>query len=165
MLEIRQLNTFCTAAKTLNFTRTVEMLNYAESSVTMQIQALEDELGVRLFERLGKSLKLTSAGERLLSYSQHILRLVDEAKTAVSAGDEPQGTLTIGSVESLCTYRLPPLLKAFRSRFPKVRLVLHPSMCGDLSKESSKGGTTQRLPSTNRSAPPSCSPSRCRKKS
>ena len=66
MLEIRQLNTFCTAAKTLNFTRTAEMLNYAQSSVTMQIQALEDELGVRLFERLGKSLKLTSVGERLL---------------------------------------------------------------------------------------------------
>ena len=133
-LELRQLNTFCVAASTLNFTRTAEMLNYAQSSVTMQIQALEEELGVRLFERLGKSLKLTSAGERLLGYSQHILRLVDEATTAVSAGDEPQGTLTIGSAESLCTYRLPPLLRTFRERYPKVKLVLHPSTCEELSK-------------------------------
>lgn len=138
-MELRQLNTFCIAAKTLNFTRTAEMLNYAQSSVTAQIQALEEEFGAPLFERLGKSLVLTSAGERLLGYAQQIMKLVGEAGEVVPAGDEPAGTLTIGSVESLCTYRLPPLLQAFRKRFPKVQLVLHPGLCAELPRGLAAG--------------------------
>jgi len=138
-MELRQLKTFCVAAKTLNFTRAAEILNYAQSSVTMQIQSLEEELGVRLFERLGKSLILTAAGERLLSYAHEVLKLVDEAKAAVAPGDEPQGTLVIGSVESLCTYRLPPLLREFRERYPKVQMILRPAFCDDLSRGVAEG--------------------------
>jgi len=138
-MELRQLKTFCLAAETLNFSRTAEMLNYAQSSVTMQIQALEEELGVMLFERLGKVLKLTSEGERFLRYSKEILRLAEEARETVATGDRPAGTLTIGSVESLCTYRLPPLLRVFRERFPDVRLVLHPSACADLTRGVQEG--------------------------
>ncbi|HEX6972078.1 MAG TPA: LysR family transcriptional regulator [Limnochordia bacterium] len=138
-MDLRQLRTFIHAAGTLNFTRTAEAFNYAQSSVTAQIQALEAELGVQLFERLGKRLKLSSAGERLLEYAQEILRLVDEAKRVVSAGEEPVGVLRIGSVESLCTYRLPPLLQAFRKRFPKVQLVLHPSACAELPRGLTEG--------------------------
>ncbi len=61
MMELRQLNTFRTVATTLNFTRAAEALNYVPSNVTMQIKALEEELGVRLFDRLGKQLVLTTA--------------------------------------------------------------------------------------------------------
>ncbi|GJM73963.1 hypothetical protein HMSSN036_61790 [Paenibacillus macerans] len=66
-MELRQLITFRTVASTLNFTRAAEVLGYVPSNVTMQIKALEDELGVRLFDRLGKQLVLTAAGKRFFN--------------------------------------------------------------------------------------------------
>ncbi len=138
-MELRQLNTFCVAAATLNFTRTAERLNYAQSSVTAQIQSLETELGVRLFDRLGKRLRLTEEGERFQSYARQILRLADEARVALDPTQELRGRLTIGSVESLCTYRLPPLLHVFRERYPNVELILQPDMCRNLRRGLAEG--------------------------
>lgn len=66
-MELRQLNTFRTVASTLNFSRAAEVLNYVPSNITMQIKALEEELGVRLFDRLGKKLVLTTAGKRFFN--------------------------------------------------------------------------------------------------
>ena len=109
-MELKPLQTFKILADELNFTRTAERLNYAQSSVTAQIQGLEQELGVPLFERLGRRIRLTEAGTRLLRYADEILRLTDEALLAVPGQGEPSGTLTIGAVESLCTYRLAPIL-------------------------------------------------------
>ncbi len=114
-------------------------MNYAQSSVTAQIQALEQEFGVQLFERLGKRIRLTEAGERLLLYADQILRQSDVARLTVPGHNEPGGTLTIGSVESLCTYRLAPVLMAFRSRYPRVELVFRTGICADLRKEVSHG--------------------------
>ena len=114
-------------------------MNYAQSNVTAQIQALEQEFGVQLFERLGKRIRLTEAGERLLLYADQILRQSDETRLTVPGHNEPGGTLTIGSVESLCTYRLAPVLMAFRSRYPRVELVFRTGICADLRKEVSHG--------------------------
>ena len=69
-MEFRQLVTFRMVAETLSFSRTAQALNYVQSSVTAQIQALEEELGVRLFDRLGKRVALTDAGARLLPYAE-----------------------------------------------------------------------------------------------
>lgn len=134
-MELKQLHTFKTLAEELNFTRTAERLNYAQSSVTTQIQGLEQEFGVQLFERLGKRIRITEAGTRLLCYADEILRLSDEAHIAVPGHTEPSGTLTIGAVESLCTYRLAVVLKAFRSRYPHVELVFRTGICANLRKE------------------------------
>lgn len=134
-VELKQLQTFKALAQELNFTRTAERLNYAQSSVTAQIQALEQELGVKLFERLGKRIRLTEAGTRLLQYADDILRLSDEAHLAVPDQCEPSGTITIGAVESLCTYRLAPVLKVFRSSYPKVELIFRTGICANLRRE------------------------------
>ena len=125
-MEIRQLNTFVAVAETLSFTRAAERLNYAQSSVTAQIQALEEELGVPLFERLGRRVALSTAGLRLQPYAEKILRLSEEARVAVPDDHLPGGTLTIGAPESLCAYRLPPVLFQFKNLFPRVRLVFWP---------------------------------------
>jgi DNA-binding transcriptional LysR family regulator len=74
-MELRQLATFSTLAHTLNFTRAAALLNYAQSSVTAQIQALEEELGTPLFNRLGRRVTLTDAGQRFLSYAERVLAL------------------------------------------------------------------------------------------
>jgi DNA-binding transcriptional LysR family regulator len=123
-MELRQLNTFQTVATTLNFSRAAEALNYVPSNVTMQIKALEEELGVRLFERLGKQLVLTTAGKRFSTHVQDVLNKLDEARSSVLHDNEVlSGTLTISANEVVCAYRLPDVFKVFRSRYPRVRLI------------------------------------------
>lgn len=133
-MEFKQLHTFKVLTEELNFTRTAERLNYAQSSVTAQIQTLEQEFGVQLFERLGKRIRMTEAGEHLLLYADRMLSLAEEAHLAVPGNGEPNGTLTIGAVESLCTYRLAPVLMDFRARHPNVELVFKTGICANLRK-------------------------------
>ncbi|MFM9279406.1 LysR family transcriptional regulator [Paenibacillus jiagnxiensis] len=122
-MELRQLNTFRMVASTLNFSRAAEVLGYVPSNVTMQIKALEDELGVRLFDRLGKQLVLTTAGKSFLTHIQSVLDKLDEARSAVHDNEVLSGTLTISANEVICAYRLPIVFRVFRSRYPGVRLI------------------------------------------
>ncbi|WP_139999935.1 LysR family transcriptional regulator [Paenibacillus paridis] len=122
-MELRQLKTFRTVASTLNFTRAAEVLNYVPSNVTMQIKALEDELGVRLFDRLGKQLVITTAGKRFLTHIQGVLNKLDEARSDVHDNEILSGTLTISANEVICAYRLPAVFQRFRSQHPGVRLI------------------------------------------
>lgn len=138
-MELRQLATFREVAAAGGFTKAAERLGYAQSSVTTQIQALERELGVRLFERLGKRVVLTESGRLLLGYAERILKLADEARAAIAQGDEPTGTLIIGAAETLCTYRLPPVLRRYRARFPRVQLILKPGLCPDMRRAVREG--------------------------
>lgn len=102
-MELRQLNTFCTVATTLNFTRAAEVQNYVPSNVTMQIKALEEELDVRLFDRLGKQLVLSAAGKRFLIHARSVLDKLDEASSVVHDNEALSGTLTISANEDYRT--------------------------------------------------------------
>lgn len=131
-MELRHLRTFRVVARTLNFTHAAAELHYAQSSVTEQVQALEAELGTPLFER-GRRLRLTAAGERLVGYADRVLALVEEAKAAVDGErGEPDGELVIGALETLCAQRIPPLLAAYRTRWPNVGLTLREAGRGEL---------------------------------
>ncbi|WP_055490387.1 LysR family transcriptional regulator [Streptomyces sp. TP-A0356] len=130
-MEIRHLVTFQRVAALMSFTRAAEELSYAQSSVTTQVRALETSLGVELFDRLGGRIRLTAAGEKLLTYAEQILTLTEEARADVAGGDGPSGTLVIGTMESITSYRLPPLLELFHHRHPKVQLSLRPSLCAE----------------------------------
>lgn len=123
-MEIRQLHTFRTVSRTLNFSRAAAMLNYAQSTVSAQIQALEEELGVPLFDRLGKHVTLTAAGQELLEYAEKILNLTDEAQAALSTRERLTGSLIINAPETLSAHRLPGVLRRFRECFPQVQLSL-----------------------------------------
>ncbi|TVT28925.1 LysR family transcriptional regulator [Salinicoccus cyprini] len=127
-MEIKQLLIFQTAAKELNFTRTAQMLGYAQSSITANITALETELGVQLFERLGKRVILTEAGRNLQNYADRILDLTMEASAIIGNNSEPSGILTICASETHCTYRLPAILKDFQEKYPKVELIFRPAV-------------------------------------
>lgn len=124
-MELRQLKTFITIAKLLSFTKAAAELGYAQSSVTSQIQTLEEEFGTVLFERLGRQIKLTKDGEYLLSYAAKIVKLSAEAKDLLSSSPVPKGALTIGTAESLCIHRLPEVFKTFRANYPYVELNLN----------------------------------------
>ncbi|GLV54753.1 LysR family transcriptional regulator [Dictyobacter sp. S3.2.2.5] len=138
-MELRQLVTFRMVATTLSFSRTAQSLNYVQSSVTAQMQALEEELGVRLFDRLGKRIALTDAGKRFLPYVEKILGLTEEAREVVTDEDVPSGSLVISAPETLCIYRLPTLLRLFRDRFPQVKVIFKPSPYEELRRRVSDG--------------------------
>lgn len=121
-MELRQLNTFVKIATYKSFSKTAQDLGYAQSSVTSQIQLLEQELNVRLFERLGHQIALTYEGEKLLPIAEQMLKLANDAVNITGASEIPSGRLIIGAVESLCITRLPELLKEYRRRYPEVEI-------------------------------------------
>lgn len=138
-MELRNLITFRTVAEVNGFTRAAEQLGYAQSSVTAQIQNLEEELGVSLFDRMGKKIVLTEAGHKLLAYTISIIQLHDEAKQAIRPEARPSGVLTIGSPESLAAFRLPPLIQEYKQRFPQVKIVLKPGSCCQMGQMVKRG--------------------------
>lgn len=133
-MELRQLTTFRTIAQAGSFSRAATALNYAQSTVSAQIQSLEEELGVSLFDRLGKTVVLTDAGQTLLGYAEKILNLADEARTTVASGDVLTGSLTISAAETLCAYRMPAILREFRQRYPQVEVTLRLNPEGNLEQ-------------------------------
>lgn len=139
-MDHKQINTFLKVAETLNFTKAAQQLNFAQSSVTAHIRSVEEELGQPLFERLGKKIRLTSAGHAFLSYAERLVQLTREAKQVISASNEPEGTIVIGAQESQCTYRLPPVLKEFKRRYPKVKVVFKPAHSDDMARKQLKDG-------------------------
>jgi len=138
-MELRQLKTFHTLASTLNFTRAAEVQNYVPSTVTMQMKTLEEELGVKLVDRLGKKVTLTDEGRKFLCYVENILCLLEEAEQAVKQSGEVTGTVVISADETLCTYRLPAVLRSFSLRYPGIRLIFLPLVSRNLKQSLREG--------------------------
>ncbi|MBW7453491.1 LysR family transcriptional regulator [Paenibacillus sepulcri] len=124
-MEFTYLKTFREVAKWGSYTRAAEVLGYAQSSITMQVQKLEETYGTVLVERFGRNMKLTIAGEALLLYVNDILRLHEESKEVVS--QQSRGTLSIGTIETLAAYVLPPHLQSYRQQYPGISVTIQPA--------------------------------------
>ncbi|WP_090984026.1 LysR family transcriptional regulator [Paenibacillus sp. CF384] len=124
-MELTYLKTFREVAKCGSYTRAAESLGYAQSSITSQIQKLEEAYGAVLLERFGRGMRLTMAGEALLQYANDIHRLHEESKEVVAK--QAKGTLSIGTIETLAAFYLPPHLQAYRREFPEVNIVIQPA--------------------------------------
>ena len=124
-MELRYLRYFVTVAERQNFTRAAEELHVAQSAISQQIKALEDELGVSLLHRTKRSVKLTAAGHAFLSEAKEILAHAELSKqVARRAARGETGTLAIGHIcVSGCSF-LPELIQLYRKRFPAVRVHL-----------------------------------------
>lgn len=114
------MRSFLEVARCQSFTKAAENLGYVQSSVTAQIQKLENEYGVVLFERYGRTMRLTSAGEQLRGMFEKILEIYDDSKRLISR--QAKGNLEIGTIESLMGFYLPPLLHRFLQSFPDFNL-------------------------------------------
>ena len=130
-MDLKQLNTFLTISRLQSFTKAAEELSYAQSSITSQIKLLEDELGVKLFERMGKNIFLTHEGKKLIPYARQMLSLSTDIKNNLSENMLPSGLLTIGVAESLCVIRLPEIIKRYRKLYPNVEISLKFGSCAD----------------------------------
>ncbi|MED0674399.1 LysR family transcriptional regulator [Aneurinibacillus thermoaerophilus] len=94
-MEIRHLNTFKAVIQTGSFTKAAELLNYSQSTVTFHIKAIEEELGTPIFDRIGKRIFLTEAGEKLLPHAIQILNVFRNVKEATGEHGEIKGQLKI----------------------------------------------------------------------
>jgi len=127
-MELRHLRYFVAVAEELHFGRAARKLHISQPPLSMQIRALEDELGVILLKRTQRHVSLTQAGTALLGEARHILARVEQAVLTTSrAGRGEIGELVIGFI-SVADYNVLPLvLREFRRRFPLVNLTLRES--------------------------------------
>lgn len=121
-MDFKRLRTFRSAATTLNFSETAVQLNYVQSAVTAHIRGIEDELGVRLFDRSGRKVQLTTAGIQLLHYADELFALKNQAEQAIKQNQKVSGQLTIAGYETVITYRLPKLFRQYANHYPDVEL-------------------------------------------
>lgn len=131
-MEINYYKTFREVARWRSFTKAAEELGYAQSSVTTQIQKLEQEYGVKLFERWGKAIRPTPAGEQLLVYAEKVLALTDEIKEKICSEHEAVGSIKLGTVESLASFFLPSHLQKFQKEYPEIKLFVQRGISFDL---------------------------------
>lgn len=119
-MELRQLSTFIRVAQFKSFSKAAESLGYSQSAVTVQIHQLEEELGTRLFDRMGKRIALTDPGAQFLERAYEVLNEVNKARLSVSDAGELRGRLHIGTIESLCFFKLPAVLRMYWEKHPQV---------------------------------------------
>jgi DNA-binding transcriptional LysR family regulator len=138
-MEIRHLITLKAIVDKGGFAKAATHLGYAQSTVTSHIQTLEQELGVPLFDRIGKKVQLTEVGEQFLTHAGDMIQLYTKAKDVFKMEKEETGTLRIGAPESLTIYRLPLIIQSFRKRYPKINIIMKSGNCWDLKEELRKG--------------------------
>ncbi len=123
-MEISDLKVFEAVSRLGSMNRAATELHTVQSNVTARIRILEDELGVPLFQRHARGVTATPAGKRMLPFIGRIAKLLAEAQAAAKDDGVPNGTLTLGSMETTAALRLSPILTEFLSTYPKVRLAL-----------------------------------------
>ncbi|MBI5589460.1 MAG: LysR family transcriptional regulator [Deltaproteobacteria bacterium] len=133
-MELRNVKTFVSVAGLMSFRRAAAMLNYAPSTVSAQVQTLEEELQLKLFDRLEKGIRLTEAGARFLPYAVKLLEMARESISAVAGEHARKGMLVIRMPETLAAYRFPALLPLFRQEYPTVGIRLRGSSTHDVQR-------------------------------
>ena len=123
-MDAADLRMFQSVASTGSMNKAALELNTVQSNVTARIRALEDEIGLALFERSNRGVTLTAAGRRLLPFAARAARLLDDAKRAVTDQGAPSGALVVGSLETTAALRLSPMLAEFVAAHPAVDLSL-----------------------------------------
>jgi DNA-binding transcriptional LysR family regulator len=133
IMDLDQMRGFLETAREKSFTKAAAKLFLTQPAVSLQVKALETELGTQRFERRGKQVLLTDAGRLLYERSEVILELVTRVhQDMASLGVLKTGRLRVGTSDTNCAYVLPPVVKAFREAYPGVELRLTDRMSADV---------------------------------
>lgn len=120
-LDLKKMNTFRKIAESGSFYKASIILGYSPAAVSIQIQQLELDLGIKLFDRLGKQVRLTDHGKQFYPYAEKILMLNEEVKESLIRKDDPlTGELRIGTIDSICDTLFPQVLAEFYEKNPNV---------------------------------------------
>lgn len=123
-MELREIKTFLVAAEKMNFSRAAEQLGYSQAAVTIQIKQLEKELGILLFDRIGKSVYLTDKGKEFLVDAQKILLYTEEAISEIKNDTTYSGVIKIGTSESILSTSFPGIIKKFHQMYPNMHICI-----------------------------------------
>lgn len=124
-IDSRQLVNFVTLAETRNFTQAAKTLNLTQSAISHSIKSLEEDVGCRLFERIGKKVFLSVQGESLLGTATQILNLMNSSRERLrSRNSWGVGRLRIAAPASICEYLVPEILREFKESFPQCEIKL-----------------------------------------
>ena len=122
-MDTQLLGAFLAVAETASFSVAAERLHLTQPAVSKRIAALEEQLGARLFDRIGRHVSLTESGRRLLPRAQRILREIEDTERVIrDLSGSVSGPLTIATSHHIGLHRLPPVLREFSRRHPDVRL-------------------------------------------
>ncbi|HEX2331164.1 MAG TPA: LysR family transcriptional regulator [Candidatus Angelobacter sp.] len=124
-MEVHQLRYFCAVAETGSFTRAAEREQVAQPSLSQQIMKLEEELGVRLFDRLGRSVRLTDPGQTFLPRARTILSEMKAAKEEVADRQATvSGPVSVGVIPTIAPYFLPSRIASFTRKYPQASITV-----------------------------------------
>jgi LysR family hydrogen peroxide-inducible transcriptional activator len=122
-MELHQLRYVCAVAETGSFSRAAERCQIAQPSLSQQVLKLEEELDVKLFDRLGRGIRLTEPGRAFLPHARAVLDQVDAARASVALNHaDVRGSVTLGAIPTVAPYLIPRYTAAFTKRFPDARL-------------------------------------------
>lgn len=139
-MDIRRLEVFCKVVELKSFTRAAEAVHLSQPSVSEHVRSLEETVGEKLLDRLGREVQVTGAGQVLYRYARRIIQLRDEALQALrSYGGQLSGTLRLGASTIPGAYLLPQRLEAFQSRLPGTRIMLRISGTARIVQEVLQG--------------------------
>ena len=128
-MELKNLRTFQAVVDHGSYQKAADVLGYTQSTVSVQIQQLEEELGVPLFQRVGRRMVLTQVGERALTQARELLLAAERLSSLGQDSGTPAGTLRVDMAETLLCYRMQPVIQAFREQAPQVRLIIRSRNC------------------------------------
>lgn len=135
-MELRQLEYFMAVCKELHFTRAAEKLNIAQPTLSQQIKSLEGQVGLPLFDRIGKKIALTEAGKILLDHSRRVFFEIEQAEAAIrDLNGLQRGMLTIGSLLTCVSYLLTPAVLEFNRLYPNINLSVSGMRTEDIHKQ------------------------------
>ena len=122
-MDTQQITAFIAVAETSSFTLAAERLYLTQPAISKRINLLEQFLGNRLFDRIGKKIKLTEAGQILMPHAKKILREIEDTRNAVqNLSQSVSGRLTLASSHHIGLHRLPPVLKQYSGSYPDVSI-------------------------------------------
>lgn len=134
-MNLNQLRIFHCAAKLSNFTRAAEELHLTQPGISKHLKALEEYYGAQLFDRLGRKVVLTQAGEALFEATNAAFNLLDQAKTRIDdLSGLMAGKLAIGTSVTIGTYILPEKLVRFRQRYPGIKIKVETALSGQITE-------------------------------
>jgi len=138
-VNLRFLETFVWIARLGSFTKTAERMNSTLSAVSARIQSLEEELGVRLFERQGRNIRLTQQGRDALSIAERLLQLESDFESTIRGSDAFSGRVRLGIIDTAANAILSPFLRTIEARYPKIELDLQADTSQNLMQRLALG--------------------------
>ena len=133
-MKTQYLVTFKTILETGSFQKAADKLGYTQSTITFQIKQLEEELSLKLFEKIGRRMELTQAGKDIMPYVDMILQGTEQIRNYGKKLSEISGSLKLAIPDSILIYNMQPFLQEFAHEAPNVQLVINSIQSGEINR-------------------------------